>query len=92
RGPIKEAAGAYWAQSDDIYADAAEAWRLMAQGKADAALALMCRAATADDGHGKHIYLENKLLPMRESLADMELALGHPAEALADYRESSKLA
>lgn len=92
RGPIKEAAGAYWAQSDDIYADAAEAWRLMAQGKADAALALMRRAATADDGHGKHIYLENKLLPMRESLADMELALGHPAEALADYRESSKLA
>ena len=91
RGPIAEGAGEYWAQSDDIYADVAQAWLLKAQGETDEALALMRRAATTDDGHGKHIYLENKLLPMRESLADMELASGHPAEALADYRESLKL-
>ena len=91
RGPIAEAAGEYWAQSDDIYADAAQAWLFEAQGKTDEALALMRRAATADDGHGKHIYLENKLLPIREALADMELASGHAAEALADYRESLKL-
>ena len=92
RQPIAEAAGAYWAQSDDIYADAAEAWLLKAQGKTDEALTLMRRAAAADDGHGKHIYLENKLLPMRESLADMELAAGHATEALADYRASADLA
>ena len=92
RGPIAEGAGVYWAQSDDIYADAAQAWLLKAQGKTDDALAMMRRAATADDGHGKHIYLENKLLPMRESLADMELVSGHAAEALVDYRESAKLA
>ena len=91
RGPIARAAGEYWAQSDDIYASVAQAWILKAQGKDDQALALMRTAATADDGHGKHIYLENKLMPMRESLADMELATGHAGQALADYRESAKL-
>ena len=92
RAPIAKGAGEYWAQSDDIYADAAQAWTLKAKGETDAALALMRRAAAADDGHGKHIYLENKLLPMRESLADMELALGRPREALADYRLALQLA
>ena len=92
RGPIAQAAGEYWAQSDDIYADAAQAWILKAKGKPDDALALMRKAAIADDGHGKHIYLENKLLPMRESLADMELATGHEKEALADDETSLKLA
>lgn len=91
RAPIAQAAGEYWAQSDDIYADAAQAWILKAQGKTDAALALMRKAANDDDGHGKHIYLENKLLPMRESLADMELATGRPKGALADYDQSLKL-
>ena len=91
RGPIAQAAGAYWAQSDDIYASVAQAWILHARGENDQALALMRTAATADDGHGKHIYLENKLMPMRESLADMELATGHAGQALADYRQSATL-
>lgn len=92
RGPIAQGAGEYWGQSDDIYADAAQAWLDKARGRTDDALALMRKAAAADDGHGKHIYLENKLLPMRESLADMELETGHAKEALADYRQSLKLA
>ena len=91
RTPVARGAGEYWAQSDDIYADAAQAWLLRGQGKTNEALALMRKAANADDGHGKHIYLENKLLPMREALADMELATGHAREALADYRLSLKL-
>lgn len=90
--PIKAAAGDYWAQSDDIYASTVQAWILKTQGKDADALALMTQAATEDDGHGKHIYLENKILPMRESLGDMALALGHPREALADYDQSLKLA
>ena len=88
RAPIAQSAGDYWAQSDDIYAKAAQAWILKAQGKTHAALELMQRAATADDDHGKHIYLENKLLPVRESLADMELATGDAKKALADYDRS----
>ena len=52
----------------------------------------MRQAAVEDDGHEKHIYLENKIVPMRESLADMELALAQPALALKDYEASLKLA
>ena len=92
RGPIEQAAGEYWAQSDDIYAAAIEAWILKAQGRDADALARMHDVAARDDGHGKHIYLENKLLPMRESLGDMELALGHPRDALAAYTASLALA
>ena len=92
RGPVARDAGAYWGQFVDIYADAADAWILKDDGKPDAALALARKAADADDGHEKHIYLENKILPMRESLGDMEAALGRPREALAAYEGSLKLA
>ena len=92
REPVRQAAGEYWAVFVDIYAQTAEAWLLKDQGRDADALTLMKQAATQDDGHEKHIYLENKILPMRESLGDMELALGHPKEALAAYEGSLKLA
>ena len=92
REPVKQAAGEYWAVFVDIYVKTAQAWLLKDQGRDADALALMQQAATQDDGHEKHIYLENKILPVRESLGDMELALGHPKEALAAYEGSLKLA
>ncbi len=92
RKPVADGAGEYWGVFIDIYAKTAKAWLLETQGKSDEALALMRAAAAQDDGHEKHIYLENKILPMRESLADMELALGHPREALDDYEKSLALA
>ena len=92
RAPVARDAGAYWGQFVDIYADAADAWILKDEGQSEAALALMKKAAAADAGHEKHIYLENKILPMGESLGDMEAALGHPKEALAAYEASLTLA
>ena len=92
RGPVARGAGEYWGQFVDIYADAADAWILKDEGEPDAALALAGKAADADDGHEKHIYLENKILPMREALGDMEAELGHPKEALAAYEASLTLA
>ena len=92
RPAVRAAEGEYWAVFVDIYAKAARAWLLKAQGRAPDALAAMAQAAALDDGHEKHIYLENKILPMRESLGDMQLSLGHPAEALQAYTESLKLA
>lgn len=92
RRPVAEAAGEYWGIFVDIYADAAGAWLLKADGRADEALETMRKAADRDDGHEKHIYLENKILPVRESLGDMELALGHPQAALAAYETSLTLA
>ena len=92
RGPVAREAGEYWGQFVDIYADAAAAWILKDEGHADAALAMARKAADADDGHEKHIYLENKILPMREALGDMEAELAHPREALAAYEGSLTLA
>ncbi len=92
RGPVASSAGEYWGQFVDIYADAADAWILKDEGRPDAALALARKAADADDGHEKHIYLENKILPMREALGDMEAELGHAREALVAYEASLKMA
>lgn len=92
RPSVAAGAGEYWGVNIDIYAKAAEAWMLEAEGKEAEALELMKEAAAQDDGHEKHIYLENKILPMRESLADMELSAGRAKEALADYEASLKLA
>ena len=92
RGPVARDAGEYWGQFVDIYAQTADAWVLKDEGRADEALALMRKAQAADAGHEKHIYLENKILPMGESLGDMEAELGHPKEALAAYEASLSLA
>ncbi len=89
---VQAALGEYWAVFVDIYARAARAWLAQAQGRGTEALATMAEAAAMDDGHEKHIYLENKILPMRESLADMAMGLGHPAQALQAYVDSLKLA
>jgi tetratricopeptide (TPR) repeat protein len=92
RAPVRDALGDYWAVFVDIYARTAQAWLMKARGDDAAALVLMREAATMDDGHEKHIYLENKILPMREALGDMEAGQGHPSEALAAYQASLKLA
>ena len=89
---VRDAEGEYWAVFVDIYAKTVTAWLARAKGKDAEALVLMQQAAAMDDGHEKHIYLENKILPIRESLGDMQAGLGHPAEALAAYDASLKLA
>jgi tetratricopeptide (TPR) repeat protein len=89
---VRDSEGEYWAVFVDIYAKTVDAWLARAKGKDAEALALMQQAAAMDDGHEKHIYLENKILPIRASLGDMPAGLGHPAEALAAYEASLKLA
>lgn len=92
RTKVAAAEGEYWALFVDIYAKTARAWLARARGDGEKGLALMREAASADDGHAKHIYLENKIVPMRESLGDMEAAAGHSAAALAAYQASLMLA
>ncbi len=88
RAPLLRDEGAYWAGLVDVYAGAAEAWADHAAGDDAAALDLMRAAADRDDGREKHIWLENRLLPMRELYGELLLDLGRPGEALAAFEAS----
>src|SRR5207244_13295210 len=71
---------------------AARAWAAKAEGRSEAALALMREAAAKDDASEKHVAMENRLVPMRELLAEMLLEAGQPAIALQELdRKSTRL-
>lgn len=78
----------YWAQQVEVQEKAAKAWTAFARDRRDEALTLMREAADLEDGSKKHIAMENRLIPMRELLADMLLAAGQPQAALKEYEAS----
>ena len=61
-----------------------KAWRLLAQGDADGAVAALGPAADLQDRLGKN----EVELPAREMIGDMLRLAGRPAEALAQYKVS----
>jgi tetratricopeptide (TPR) repeat protein len=63
-----------------------------AEGRADEAILAMRAAADLEDRSEKHIAMENRLIPMRELLADMLLELGQPDAALLEYNASLEAA
>jgi Tfp pilus assembly protein PilF len=50
----------------------------------------MRAAADLEDRSEKHIAMENRLVPMRELLAELLLELGQPVQALAEFEASLK--
>lgn len=78
-------ANAYWANQVEIQLTAARAWLALAEGKRDAGLGLMRRAAKLEAATGKHPITPGEVLPAQELLGDMLLLLKRPAEALAAY-------
>jgi tetratricopeptide (TPR) repeat protein len=85
---LKEAKNAYWAAEVEVMRLTAIAWVALAQGRSDAALENMRRAADLEDRSEKHIVTPARLLPARELLGDMLLELKRPAEALKEYEAS----
>ncbi|MEX2178154.1 MAG: hypothetical protein WD801_05560 [Gemmatimonadaceae bacterium] len=77
---------AYWAEQVAIQHLGARAWADYAGQRHDAALALMREAVAREDATEKSAVTPGPLAPARELLGDMLLALGRPAEALAEYR------
>ena len=75
----------YWANQIEIQLVAARAWLAMAEGKQDAGLALMQKAARLEEATGKHPVTPGEVLPARELLGDMLMQLKRPKEALAAY-------
>ncbi|PJJ58621.1 UDP-N-acetylglucosamine--peptide N-acetylglucosaminyltransferase SPINDLY family protein [Hymenobacter chitinivorans] len=76
---------AYKATQVRIQLLAAEAWTLLAEGKAAAAEQRMRQATDLEDHTEKHPVTPGEVLPARELLADMLLQRHRPQEALAAY-------
>jgi tetratricopeptide (TPR) repeat protein len=88
RDALKAAKNEYWATEVEVMRLAASAWMASALNKDEAALSLMRQAADLEDGNEKHIVTPGRILPARELLGDMLLALNRPAEALKAYEVS----
>ncbi len=87
---LKNAKNAYWATEVEVMRLSSAAWIAQAQGKGDEALTLMRQAADAEDRNEKHIVTPGRMLPARELLGDMLMALKRPAEALKEYEQSQQ--
>ncbi|UOQ70145.1 hypothetical protein [Hymenobacter cellulosilyticus] len=64
------------------------AWLRLLEGRQQEALVLMTRAADEEDHTEKHPVTPGEILPARELLADMLLAVHQPAAALTAYEAS----
>ena len=69
---------------------AANAWIAQAKGDPTTALRSMRAAADLEDGHEKHIVTPGRVLPARELLGEMLLAMKQPAEALKAFEATRK--
>ena len=87
---LKEAKNNYWATEVEVSALGAAAWQRLAQGKRDEAEALMRQAADMEDRNDKHIVTPGRIVPARELLGDMLLAMKRPKAALKEYEASQK--
>lgn len=86
-------AGTYdWKTQVQIQRSIAEAWLALAEGDGSAAIALMKAAAELDDATEKHPVTPGAILPAREQLGELLLALDRPAEALVEFEASLKRA
>ena len=66
--------------------DEASAWVSLAEGKKDDALKTLRAAADREDADG----VDDLMMPAREMLGDLQLALGQPVDALIAYETALK--
>ena len=88
RDTLKAAKNEYWANEVEVNRLGASAWTALARGKNDEALALMRTAADLEDGSDKNIVTPGRIVPARELLGEMLLAINRPADALAAFEAS----
>lgn len=95
-GGLREAAIAariaYWPDQIEIQRREAAAWVAQAEGRKDEALALMKSAVELESTTEKHPVTPGPVLPARELYADLLMEQGRPADALAEYEASLKVA
>ena len=90
RDQLAAAKNTYWAEQVDIQLSGAAAWAALAEGRTAEALAAMREAAEKESATEKASISPGPILPARELLGDMLLAVGEPARALAEYEASQQ--
>lgn len=78
----------YWAGQADFQIKTVHAWIAFAEKRNDEALQLMRTAAEAEDASDKHPVTPGNVVPSRELLGEMLLALGQPEAALVEFERS----
>jgi tetratricopeptide (TPR) repeat protein len=84
------AKNAYWASQTDFQIKTVNAWIALAEGRNDEALALMRAAAEAEEASDKHPVTPGNVVPSRELLGEMLMALNQPQQAQAEFERSLK--
>jgi tetratricopeptide (TPR) repeat protein len=87
---LTAAKNAYWASQTDFQIKTVNAWIALAEGRKDEALQLMRAAAEAEEASDKHPVTPGNVVPSRELLGEMLMALNQPQAALAEYERSLK--
>jgi len=82
----------YWPDQIEIQRRAAAGWLAHAEGRNDDARRLLKEAADLEAATDKHPVTPGAVAPARELYADLLMELGRPAEALAEYESSLKVA
>ena len=80
---------AYWTGQVEAQRLGAQAWVELAQGKREAALALMRESADLQDASEKSPVTPGYVAPARELLGEMLLELERPAQALKEFEASA---
>jgi tetratricopeptide (TPR) repeat protein len=91
RDALAAAKVGYWADQVDIQALVVSGWAAQAEGKSDEALRLLRTAADREDATEKHPVTPGPIVPARELLGELYLALGQPAEALREFEASQRI-
>jgi hypothetical protein len=85
---LLDAKNAYWAAEVEVERLAANGWIALGEGKPEDALRSMRVAADLEDRSEKHIVTPGRIVPARELLGEMLLAVHQPVTALAEFEAS----
>jgi tetratricopeptide (TPR) repeat protein len=80
----------YWPSQSEFQIKGVAAWIALAEGQHAQALALMTEAADLEEASDKHPVTPGNVIPSRELLGEMLMALNRPADALVEFQRSLK--
>lgn len=80
----------YWAGQAEFQIMTVNAWIAYADNRHEEALRLMRAAADLEEASDKHPVTPGNIVPSRELLGEMLLALNQPAQALSEFERSLK--